>query len=149
MRASDRRSALARQTELARGVAGELALAMSRVRRDQQPILWLTAVRDWADAQLDYEKLRVTLRGIDGGSTRSGKTGKGEKIYWVGTAPAACQHCGLLLKKTMFDASIPSYGGRWAIVGDCCAELAQVRTGLGLGQKYERQEDGRWLKTEG
>lgn len=67
--------------------------------------------------------------------------------YWQGTAPAACDVCGAQIVDTFSDAKTPM--GPWANLCPGCASSMSVRYGLGFGQKYEKQSDGRWLKTAG
>ena len=69
--------------------------------------------------------------------------------YWTGTVPENCQVSGEPMGDVMYDASLPSHGGRWANINQATFERHGCRVGLGLGQRYERQEDGRWLKTAG
>jgi hypothetical protein len=39
--------------------------------------------------------------------------------------------------------------GPWALMNPTSHQLFGCGLGLGLGQKYVKQADGRWLKTEG
>jgi len=40
--------------------------------------------------------------------------------------------------------------GQWAIMTPLSwGKFGVLRTGTGLGQKYEKQEDGKWMKVEG
>jgi hypothetical protein len=39
--------------------------------------------------------------------------------------------------------------GPWAIMSEASWQRKGIgRTGIGFGQKYEKQEDGKWLKVE-
>lgn len=68
------------------------------------------------------------------------------KTYWLSPVPAGCQITGDSFDGVMYDAKTP-HG--WALISQACFEWLGCRTGTGLGQKYELQADGLWLKTEG
>jgi hypothetical protein len=69
-------------------------------------------------------------------------------IYWSGSTPKGCDACGEPFLSSFVDAA--TYSGHWACL---CADCARVHTrgtlGPGMGQKYELQPNGRWLKTGG
>ena len=67
--------------------------------------------------------------------------------YWLGPYPTRCEVSGARIEAVFYDAKIP--GGGWAIVVPAIFETLGCRTGVGHGQRYEKQEDGRWLKTAG
>jgi len=71
-----------------------------------------------------------------------------QKKYWMGTAPTQCQTCSSPIESVFFDARTPA---GWACMCEQCQKFGPGlgKTGTGLGQKYELQEDGKWLKTEG
>ena len=75
------------------------------------------------------------------------------KVYWLSPLKDECQSCGKPFGKLMYD--MKTQGGPWANLCDNCAmhnggnHPGIGRLGLGLGQKYEKQPDGKWLKTEG
>lgn len=70
------------------------------------------------------------------------------QVYWQGSTPRCDIGNGHKLNGTFFDARIPAYR-QWGLLCPACAERFGIKLGTGLGQKYERQPDGRWLKTEG
>jgi hypothetical protein len=70
-----------------------------------------------------------------------------EKKYWQGSAPGQCDVCTKALAHAFSDAR--TLFGSWANLCDTCASRQCVTYGTGTGQRYERQEDGRWLKTRG
>lgn len=67
--------------------------------------------------------------------------------YWQGTEPARCEISGQRITAVFYDAKLPAAG--WAIMGLEAFARLRCETGTGHGQRYEKQEDGRWLKTEG
>lgn len=69
--------------------------------------------------------------------------------YWSGDPGTTCQVSGKPFNGVMYDASLPTHGGRWANICQETFDEHGCRTGLGQGQKYELQEDGRWLRTAG
>ena len=74
-----------------------------------------------------------------------------EAKYWVGTPPAKCQICELPLTKRFHrfhDARVKAFNC-WANICDGCHEVYGFGHGTGIGQQYEVQPDGRWLKTKG
>ena len=70
--------------------------------------------------------------------------------YWAGKI-GPTDDFGGEITDTFYDAK--TMRGPWAIMNP--ASFARHRItrdgslGMGLGQKYEKQEDGRWLKTGG
>ena len=68
------------------------------------------------------------------------------ETYWLSPLDDACQITGEPLKGVMYDAKTPL---GWANIGQAAFDHFGCRLGLGLGQKYELQADGRWLKTGG
>ena len=84
--------------------------------------------------------------------------------YWIGKAPKCCDVCGAGITATFSDAK--TYRGPWATMCDDCLPKMHIsalgrasnrelpatdpmRYGTGLGQRYERQADGRFLKVAG
>lgn len=71
--------------------------------------------------------------------------------YWTGKAPAKCDICGQRIGASFTDGKTSR--GPWGIMCDPCLPRASIaRTnhwGTGIGQHYERQNDGRYLKTAG
>lgn len=72
--------------------------------------------------------------------------------YWQGKAPQRCDTCGGMLTDDAFTDG-KTRSGPWAIMCDGCLPRysigRMVHHGQGLGQRYERQADGRWLKVAG
>lgn len=70
--------------------------------------------------------------------------------YWLSPVPERCETCEQPMGDTMYDSAV-GRGGPWACMcGNCFAfgpGLGEL--GTGRGQKYEKQPDGRWLKTGG
>jgi hypothetical protein len=69
-------------------------------------------------------------------------------VYWIGPVPANCQMCDRPLGNTMVDAATRPQG-RWGILDLKCHRIHGVGVGVGKGQVYAKQDDGRWLKIEG
>jgi len=71
-----------------------------------------------------------------------------KKVFWAG-AISHCDVCRNPFEKVFYDAATRS--GAWACMCPSCQENGPGRNqiGQGKGQKYELQEDGRWLKTAG
>jgi len=67
--------------------------------------------------------------------------------YWLGTPPTRCDACGFTLARVFLDAA--TRRGRWGILCPGCHAEIGLGVGTGRGQRYERQPDGRWLKTAG
>lgn len=72
---------------------------------------------------------------------------KRKERFWIGDVPKR-DDFGLAIDKVFFDGRTQQ--GPWAIMTPYSWRAYGVgRTGLGRGQKYEKQTDGKWLKTEG
>jgi hypothetical protein len=67
-------------------------------------------------------------------------------VYWAG-AVSACEYCKRPIGNTMVDGRLRT--GPWAVLDLRCHREHGVGVGVGKGQVYKRQEDGRWLKVEG
>ena len=67
--------------------------------------------------------------------------------YWQGVAPRKCDICDSPLIKGFYDAKTTK--GLWGCMCQKCFKLHGWGLGTGLGQKYEKQADGQWLKTGG
>lgn len=67
--------------------------------------------------------------------------------YWMGSTPAICDTCDEPIKKEFTDGKTRM--GPWANMCPGCSAIYGVGLGLGRGQKYEQQTNGRWLKTGG
>jgi hypothetical protein len=70
-----------------------------------------------------------------------------QKKYWIGQPPST-DDFGLPITDTFYDGKTRI--GPWAFMSPISWPKYGIgKTGLGLAQKYQRQSDGRWLKTEG
>lgn len=71
------------------------------------------------------------------------------KVYWLSGVPAKCDTCKTPITNVFYDAKTDM--GPWACMCPSCQTLGPGlgQVGLGKGQKYEKQPDGRFLKTEG
>lgn len=69
--------------------------------------------------------------------------------YWAGSNITGCQTCFTPIEKVFYDGRTLS--GVWGIMCPTCWTFGPGVgvCGIGFGQKYEKQGDGRWLKTEG
>lgn len=69
------------------------------------------------------------------------------RFYWHGTIGAK-DDFGAEIEDTFYDGK--TRHGPWAIMNPhSFYRYGLGRTGTGMAQKYERQDDGRWLKVEG
>lgn len=66
---------------------------------------------------------------------------------WIGGVPAECDICKDDIVDAFYDAK--SRMGVWGNMCPLCFNRVGLGLGTGLGQKYEKQADGRWLKTGG
>ena len=65
---------------------------------------------------------------------------------WAGTPPKACDLCKRPITRTFVDGRTAM--GPWAIMCPSCrVAYGPARLGVGLGQKYERQPDGTFVRT--
>jgi hypothetical protein len=67
--------------------------------------------------------------------------------YWQGSPPAACDLCGKPITTTFIDGATKR--GAWANLCLRCHREIGRGVAPGDGQMYQRQDDGRWLKTGG
>lgn len=67
--------------------------------------------------------------------------------YWQGSVPTKCDINGEPFLKEFVDGKTTM--GPWANMCPQCFRDYGVGLGTGRGQKYEKQDDGRWMKTEG
>jgi hypothetical protein len=70
----------------------------------------------------------------------------GGQIYWLGNVPQFDDFGSLVI--TQFVAGKTS-SGLWALMSLLSFRTHGVGIGPGLGQRYVKQQDGRWLKMEG
>ena len=80
------------------------------------------------------------------GAVLADKVQKPKPIYWAGSDPVKCDICKMAFGDTMFDSNTV-HG--WANVCKTCFHFYGQGLGTGRGQKYKKQADGRWMKTEG
>ena len=69
-----------------------------------------------------------------------------KKVYWL-SAVNNCDICNKPLVDKMVDGKTQM--GPWALMCLPCHSKQGGQLGLGLGQRYEKQLGGRWLKTAG
>lgn len=89
-----------------------------------------------------------------------------ERVFWLSPVPPVCQLCDGPWEVTMahrkgqrpnspirvmFDATLPVAPGRkiWGNYCYFCFHKHGGQLGTGLGQRYEQQPDGKWLKVAG
>jgi hypothetical protein len=78
----------------------------------------------------------------------SGEEKKAKKeVFWIGSEIEKCDICKMKIWSFFVDGKTSH--GPWGILCPSCHRIYGVGLGTGRGQKYERQEDGRWLKIEG
>lgn len=67
---------------------------------------------------------------------------------WVGPVPKQCDICELPLTVQFMDCAVPGpeYRGIWGCLCPQCFSKFNCALGLGRGQAYTKQPDGRWLK---
>jgi len=70
----------------------------------------------------------------------------GVKVYWHAPIPAACELCSKPIESAFVDGKTSL--GPWAIQCDAChrSGLCKGKLGIGFGQRFVRQRDGRYLK---
>lgn len=67
--------------------------------------------------------------------------------YWLGSEPTHCQVCEGPFHNKFVDGA--TFTGQWALMCKPCHKRMGRGLGMGRGQEYTRQADGRWLKTGG
>ena len=69
--------------------------------------------------------------------------------YWLSEPPETCDTCDTDITNTFIDGKTAM--GPWAFLCPSCFHFGPGtgRLGTGWGQKYEKQPDGKWLKTAG
>lgn len=68
-----------------------------------------------------------------------------EAKYWDGN-PKQCDVCHKPLGDSFVDGATTF--GPWGIMDSKCFGKFGVGLGIGRGQRYEKQTDGRWLKVD-
>lgn len=69
------------------------------------------------------------------------------KVYWSGKAPKYCDLTRAEIKDVFIDGRTATR--LWAIMTPEAHAKFGLGLGMGRGQKYEKQPDGRWLKVAG
>lgn len=69
------------------------------------------------------------------------------KRYWMGTEPTKCELSGRPIVDRFIDGATSR--GYWAIMHPLTFMDYGRGLGMGRGQLYEKQADGRWLKIDG
>ena len=69
-----------------------------------------------------------------------------EKL-WIGTPPEKCDVCDAPIENLFYDAK--TRYRVWACLCQPCFERVGVGLGTGLGQRFEKQPEGHFLKTGG
>jgi hypothetical protein len=67
--------------------------------------------------------------------------------YWASTAPAICDICERPITDKFVDGA--TLVGPWGHMCPSCHARMGCGIGVGRGQQYEKQPDGKWLKTGG
>ena len=69
--------------------------------------------------------------------------------YWLSPPPRACDVCDDTITDVFYDAKTTM--GPWGCLCERCFTQGPGlgKLGTGLGQKYEKQPSGKWLKTGG
>lgn len=67
--------------------------------------------------------------------------------YWMGGNPLSCDICHKPIKNKFYDAK--TVHGPWGIMCPSCFPFNGTGVGQGRGQCYEKQADGKFLKTVG
>lgn len=70
-----------------------------------------------------------------------------KEVYWIGKVPAK-DSFGAHIGQEFIDGRTRP-GGPWAIMTPTNHDRYGHGLGVGRGQKYRLQADGRWLKVEG
>lgn len=66
-------------------------------------------------------------------------------VYWAGKVPTTCQWCEEHILEEFVDGMLVG-SVVWAVVCKHCHSEGVVELGVGKGQRYVQQADGRWLK---
>lgn len=67
--------------------------------------------------------------------------------YWIGRPPMVCQICTWPLQGVFIDGKV-KHNGWWANMCPKCHKRWGIGIGPGIGQRYERQSDGRHMKVD-
>jgi hypothetical protein len=66
--------------------------------------------------------------------------------YWSGKAPPWCELCERPFMTDVFIDGKTIYGS-WGYMCESCHTTHGIGLGIGRGQEYTKQSDGRWMKT--
>ena len=81
------------------------------------------------------------------GDVLAHKDNRQPKRYWRGEVPRL-DNMGVPIKDEFIDGK--SWLGPWGLfVPESWSKVGVGRLGTGLGQRYRKQADGKWLKVEG
>jgi hypothetical protein len=69
------------------------------------------------------------------------------KRYWIGGTIGPKDDFGAPIIDEFIDGKTRQ--GPWAIMAPASYRVLGKGVGMGRGQRYKKQEDGRWLKVEG
>lgn len=69
-------------------------------------------------------------------------------VYWMGSTINDLDDFGRPITDTFYDGK--TITGQWAIMSPLSWQIhGMAKIGVGLGQRYKKQKDGRWLKVGG
>lgn len=88
----------------------------------------------------------MTFRAANLGEIRVGCESVVNGSFWLSPLERECQLTGEPYDSVMYDCRTP-HG--WANIGQNAFVAMKCRLGTGLGQKYSKTSDGRWVKVEG
>jgi hypothetical protein len=66
------------------------------------------------------------------------------QVFWWGEIPEACQ-----VSRDPITNAFVAGNGKWACMSPYTHSRVGIGLGTGRGQRFEKQEDGRWLKVAG
>lgn len=66
--------------------------------------------------------------------------------YWVGDTPRMCDMCREPFTDEFSECAMY---GVWGCFCPRCVRRYELSYGMGKGQRYTKQADGRWMKTAG
>ncbi len=66
--------------------------------------------------------------------------------FWQGSEPKTCDCCNQAIVSSFIDGK--TIYGQWAVMDTACHKKLGTGLGIGKGQQYDRQPDGRWIKVE-
>lgn len=93
-------------------------------------------------SKLEYGDLLMIVQDI-----HNKLEGKQMAKYWNGSTPKECNLCKASIKDDFIDGRVR--GMSWAIMCPGCHTKYGVGLGTGKGQRYQLQEDGKWLNVLG